>query len=129
MCFADDSTTNALVVYDDYMSNDEFSDSLNFMLAFYNFMFSMNRYCGIQDVVYDSVNWLAVANFTYADLISNFMMKLFTITGALNNVGLIFYTTELPPTSDSNSYFTIYQTVGLNIGNVLRIILGFKKVT
>ena len=107
MCLADDSSKNAMKVYDDYMTPDA-KDGFYFFLAMYNFMFSFNRYCGVQDVVYDAINWIADANFTPQDLGKNFMLKLFTVTGALNNIGMIFYTTTLPPISDSGSYFTIY---------------------
>lgn len=111
LCLAEDSATNAVLVYDDYV-NGNIADIFTTVLAAYNFQYSLNQHCGINDVTYDLLNFLGTANFTFANLINGFMLKFFTITGALNNIGMIFYTSTLPPISNSNAYFTIYQTVG-----------------
>jgi hypothetical protein len=126
-CLASDSTSNAILMWDDY-KNDNVADAFDFLVAAYNFQYSLNEFCGIQDVTYDTINFLAASDISIDTFFSSFMKKFFTITGALNNIGSIFYTTTLPPTSNSAAYFTIYQTIGLNLGNVVNTVLGFKVV-
>ena len=126
-CLGDDSAKNAMAVYDDY-ENTNVTDVVGSGLAIYNLHYSMNKYCPIQDVQYDIVNFLAAGKFTFAKLFDNFLKKFFTVTGALNTIGEIYFTTDLPPMTDVKSYFTIYQTIGVNIGGVINIVLGFQKI-
>ena len=64
-------------------------------------------------------------NFHDDTMKQNTLRKLFFITGGLNNIGEIFYTTTFPAITNSNAYFTLYQSIGLNIGNIFFIVLGF----
>ena len=72
------------------------------------------------------VNFLADGKFTFANLFDNFVKKLFTVTGAINNIGEIYFTSTMPDESNAAAYFTLYQTVGLNVGSIFNTILGFK---
>jgi hypothetical protein len=124
-CLADDSANNAVTIYDDYMDGGSFNKML---LAGYEIQYSFQRYCGIQDVLFDLVTWFAAGEYDVDVFSGNVLKKLFFITGDLNNIGEIFYTTTLPATSNANAYFTLYSTVGQNIGNIFYIILGFSPL-
>ena len=123
-CLADDSAHNAMTLYDNYR-NGSIDNTLEVILAVYNLHYSVDKYCGIVEVDHDIVNYLAAGKFTWANLFDNFIKKLFTVTGALNNIGEIFFTTTLPAQTNVAAYFTLYNTVGLNIGSILNIILSF----
>lgn len=124
-CLADDSAINAMTIYDGYL-NGSLNDGLEILLAAYNLHYSVDKYCGVVELNHDMVNFLAEGKFTFSNLFDNFIKKLFTVTGALNNIGEIFFTTTLPAESNTAAYFTLYNTVGLNIGSILNIVLGYK---
>lgn len=115
-------------IYDEYEDGTSIEDPLGSFLAVYNLHYSLNKFCAINDVQHDIVNYLAAGKFTMSSLFDQFLKKFFTITGALNTIGEIFFTTALPPTTDVNGYFNIYQTIGVNIGSVINTVLGFKKI-
>lgn len=116
-----------MAIYEEIMNPEIESDILGAFLAAYNFHYSMEKYCGIQDVNHDVVNFLAEGKFTLHHLLNNFIKKFFTVTGALNNIGEIYFTTDFPAPSDTTSYFNIYETIGSNIGGVANTILGFTQ--
>jgi hypothetical protein len=51
--------------------------------------------------------------------------KIFVITGEINTLASLFYGT-MPALTDFNSYFSLYQTAGQNVGAIARILLNFK---
>jgi hypothetical protein len=128
LCLADDSANNVITIFDQYEHSD-ISNTFSVFLATYNLQYSLDKFCGTQDIVFDLVNFLADKHYSLADFNSNVGLKFFTFTGAFNNIGLDFYTNGLPPTSDTTAYFNLYQTVGLNLGNVLRTFFDFTLTT